>query len=429
MDVIKELYGIFYNHPVISVDTRNILPGSIFFGIRGPNFNGSDFAAEALEKGAVCAVVDDSVTSVNDKFFRVEDTLACLQELARHHRNNIEVLIFAITGSNGKTTTKELCNAVLGKKFKVISTAGNLNNHIGVPLTLLTLTKDTEIGIIEMGANHPGEIAALCDMALPDYGLITNIGKAHLEGFGSLEGVRKTKGELFEFLMNNHRTIFVNEMDPRVKSLLSAGYRHCVFYNSENCSGTLITHDPFLMLDIQISGHAFHLKTNLIGRYNMENILAAVAVGNFFGVSDEDIKLAIENYLPDNYRSQFIDSGRHKIVMDAYNANPSSMMLAIDNFLEMEGENKLLIIGQMLELGDVSPAEHRKIIEYLVSRHFDNVIFIGEHFIEAGKGFPFRYYRTVEDLIKEIDPPEFNSGLILIKGSRGNRLEKLLPLL
>jgi len=429
MDVIEDIYNVFSNHPVVSIDTRNIHPGSVFFGIRGPNFNGSDFADEALEKGAVCAVVDETNKSESSRLFRVNDTLLTLQKLARHHKNRLKTRIFAITGSNGKTTTKELCNAVLSQKFRTSSTAGNLNNHLGVPLTLLSLTEDTEIGIVEMGANHPGEIAALCDIALPDYGLITNIGKAHLEGFGSVEGVRKTKGELFEFLMNHHKTIFVNEKDLRVMSLVSHEYRHCVFYHNEFCDATLVSVDPFLKLDIQIAGHQFRLNTKLIGRYNMENILAAVAVGNHFGVSDENIKRAIEDYQPDNYRSQFIDSGRNKIVMDAYNANPSSMMLAIDNFLEMKGEKKLLIIGQMLELGDDSLTEHRKIIDYLENRQNAEAIFIGDYFAEAGKGSRFRCYRTVEDLIKDADPEKFHSRLMLIKGSRGNKLEKLLSIL
>jgi UDP-N-acetylmuramoyl-tripeptide--D-alanyl-D-alanine ligase len=429
MDVINDLYNAFCNYPTVSVDSRNIHPGSIFFGIRGPNFNGSDFADEALEKGAVYAVVEDSAVSDNVHFFRVKDTLATLQELARYHRNKIKAEIFAITGSNGKTTTKELCNAVLSRKFNVSSTTGNLNNHIGVPLTLLSLTKDTEIGIIEMGANHPGEIAALCDIALPDYGLVTNIGKAHLEGFGSIEGVRKTKGELFEFLMKNNKTIFVNENDLQVKSLLSIGYPNYVFYHNDFFNGTLISNDPFLNLKIQIANHKFQLKTNLIGSYNIENILAAAVAGNHFGVSDDDIRLAIEEYRPDNFRSQFIDSGRNKIVMDAYNANPSSMMLAIDNFLEMDGEKKLLIIGQMLELGDTSYTEHRKIIENLAARQFENVIYIGDHFIEAAKEMNITSYRTVEDFIAGLDPAKYHSNLIFIKGSRGNQLEKLLPLL
>jgi UDP-N-acetylmuramoyl-tripeptide--D-alanyl-D-alanine ligase len=429
MNMIKDLYQVFLKHPFVSTDTRKIQAGSIFFGIRGPNFNGSDFADEALEKGAVYAVVDSPVKSDNKRIFRVEDTLVTLQKLAQYHRATIKTRIFAITGSNGKTTTKELCHAVLNRKFKVSSTAGNLNNHIGVPLTLLALTHETEIGIVEMGANHPGEIAALCDIALPDYGLITNIGKAHLEGFGTIEGVKKTKGELFEFLMNQHNTLFVNENDPEVKSLLSREYTNCVSYNNKFCNGTLLSADPFLNLNVRIAGHEFFIKTRLIGKYNIENVLAAVAVGNHFGVTDENIKLAIEDYQPDNYRSQFIDSGRNIIVMDAYNANPSSMRLALDNFLEMKGEKKLMIIGQMLELGDNSPAEHQKIIDYLANRQSGDVIFIGDYFAEAARVSHFRYYRTVEDLIKEIDTDEFHSRLILIKGSRGNKLEKLLSFL
>ncbi len=429
MNLIDDLYGIFCNYPEVSIDTRQIQPGSIFFGIRGPNYNGSEFGAEALEKGAAYAVVDETVRSRDDRFIRVKDPLVTLQKLATHHRSNVKVEILAITGSNGKTTTKELCSAILSKKFNVSATEGNLNNHIGVPLTLLSLSGDTEIGIIEMGANHHGEIAALCNIARPDYGLITNIGRAHLEGFGSIEGVRKTKGELFEFLMKNQKTVFVNESDQQVKSLIASGYRDTVFYQNDFCSGTIVSLDPFLILDIRIGDRTFTVRTNLIGRYNVENILAAVTVGNYFGVSDETIKQAIEGYQPDNFRSQFIDSGRNKIVMDAYNANPSSMILAIDNFLEMAGEKKILIIGQMLELGKTSHAEHRKIIEYLHNRPHDDVIFIGDHFIEAGKGFRFRFYSSVDEFIHELIPSEIHSSLILIKGSRGNRLEKLLPLL
>jgi UDP-N-acetylmuramoyl-tripeptide--D-alanyl-D-alanine ligase len=401
----------------------------VFFGIRGPNFDGSDYAGEAIAKGAVYAIVDETHPSVHDRIIRVKDTLDTLQKLARYHRNNIKAEILAITGSNGKTTTKELCNAILGRKFNVLSTAGNLNNHIGVPLTLLALTDNTEIGIIEMGANHRGEIAALCDIALPDHGLITNIGRAHLEGFGSVEGVLKTKGELFEFLMKNQKTLFVNENDHLVKSLLPHGYRNSVFYHNSFCNATMVSGDPYLNLDIQIADHRFPVKTKLIGKYNVENILAAVAVGNFFGVPDKDIKQAIEEYQPENYRSQFIDSGRNKIVMDAYNANPSSMMSAIDNFFQMEGKKKMLIIGQMLELGDAAKNEHRKIIEYLKGKLYADVVLIGDHFVEAGKGYQFKYYKTVDDFIDELDPAEIHSRLILIKGSRGNRLEKLLSFL
>jgi UDP-N-acetylmuramoyl-tripeptide--D-alanyl-D-alanine ligase len=401
----------------------------MFFGIKGPNFNGSEFAAEALEKGAAYAIVDDSVKSDNKRFIRAKDTLIMLQKLAQYHRNNINAKIFAITGSNGKTTTKELCSTVLNRKYRVVSTTGNLNNHIGVPLTLLSFTNKTEIGIVEMGANHPGEIAALCKIAMPDYGLITNIGMAHLEGFGSIEGVRKAKGELFEFLMKNHKTIFVNENDPYVRLLVSNQYSNCVRYHNEFCKGTLISSNPFLYLKVQLANDEFILKTRLVGRYNIENILAAVAVGSHFGVSNENIRLAIEEYQPVNYRSQFIETGRNRIIMDAYNANPSSMIPAIENFLDMEGENKVLIIGQMLELGDVSSGEHQRIIDYLSARKCEKVFFIGDSFIEASKGQHFKCYRTVDELMNEIDPAAFRSNLIFIKGSRGNKLEKLLSVL
>jgi UDP-N-acetylmuramoyl-tripeptide--D-alanyl-D-alanine ligase len=429
MNTTKELYQIFCKHPAVFIDSRNIERGALFFGIKGPNFNGSEFAGDALEKGAAYAVVDDSAKSADKRFIRTKDTLAVLQKLACYHRKILGTRILAITGSNGKTTTKELCRAVLNRKFSVMSTAGNLNNHIGVPLTLLSLTKETEIGIVEMGANHPGEIAALCGIALPDYGLITNIGKAHLEGFGSIEGVRKAKGELFDFLMEHHRTIFVNENDPHVKSLVTNRYRDCVSYPDESFKGELISADPFIKLNIRVDGEEIILKTRLVGKYNMENILAAVAVGNYFGVPLEHIKTAIEEYQPDNYRSQFIDSGHNKIIMDAYNANPSSMIPAIDNFLEMEGERKILIIGQMLELGDDSLAEHRKVIDHLKSRQCRDVFLIGNSFAEADEGLQYNHFETVDTFMKEADPASFRSGLIFIKGSRGNQLEKLLPVL
>lgn len=429
MNTIKDLYQIFCKHPVVSIDSRNIQRGALFFGINGPNYNGSEFAGDALEKGAAYAVVDDSVKSADNRFLRAKDTLDVLQKLACYHRKILGTRILAITGSNGKTTTKELCRAVLNRKFRVISTAGNLNNHIGVPLTLLSLTKETEIGIVEMGANHPGEIATLCDIALPDYGLITNIGKAHLEGFGSIEGVRKAKGELFGFLMKHRRTIFVNENDPHVKYLVTSHYRNCVSYPDESFKGTLISADPFLKLNIRIADDEIILMTRLFGKYNMENILAAFAVGNYFGVPVEHIKTAIEEYQPDNYRSQFIDSDRNKIIMDAYNANPSSMIPAIENFLEMEGERKVFIIGQMLELGDDSLAEHRKVIDHLKSRQCQDVFLIGNSFAEADEGQQYRHFETVDKFMQEADPASFHSALIFIKGSRGNQLEKLLSVL
>ncbi len=429
MNTIKELHQIFCKHPVVTIDSRNIQQDALFFGIKGPNFNGSEFAGDALEKGAAYAVVDDSVKSTDKRFFRVKDTLAILQKLACYHRKILGTRILAVTGSNGKTTTKELCRAILSRKYRVISTAGNLNNHIGVPLTLLSLVKEAEIGIVEMGANHPGEIAALCDIALPDYGLITNIGKAHLEGFGSIEGVRKAKGELFGFLMKHQRTIFVNENDPHIKYLVTNRYRNCVSYPGESFKDTKISGDPFLKLDIRMAGDKVTLMTRLVGKYNMENILASVAVGNYFNVPVEDIKTAIEEYQPDNYRSQYIDSGRNKIVMDAYNANPSSMITAIENFLEMEGERKVFIIGQMLELGKDSLAEHRKIIDFFESKKCANVFLIGEAFLEMCKEQHLKCYRTVEEFMEEIDPASFRSNLIFIKGSRGNKLEKLLSVL
>lgn len=429
MPIIEELYKIFCSNPIITTDSRKVPYSSIFFAMKGDSFNGNDFAKDALEKGAAFAVVDKSANCDDDRFIIVDDTLIALQQLARLHRKVLGTKIIAITGTNGKTTTKELCKSILNKKYNVFATFGNLNNHIGVPLSLLTLTKNHDIGIIEMGANHQGEINELCNIAQPDYGLITNIGKAHLEGFGTIEGVAKAKSELFLYLQMKNKTMFVNRNNEYIKSFTPKDYIKSVTYNDEHCNGEVISANPFLQVKVRIAGFNFIVNTSLVGKYNIENVIASVVVGNYFNVPVNFIKEAIEEYTPDNFRSQLIDTGRNKIIMDAYNANPSSILTAIDNFLEMTGENKMLILGQMLELGEVSVYEHLNIINYLEERKIKNVFFIGDAFIEAADKPDYRFYKSVDDLLSTLKQGDILSKLILIKGSRGNRLERLMSVL
>ncbi len=429
MGPIEKIYSIFCENPIITIDSRKVPANSIFFAIQGTNFNGNDFATDALNKGASYAIVDESVKGVDKRFIKVDNTLQILQKLATYHRKKLGTKILAITGTNGKTTTKELCKSILSRKYNVLATLGNLNNHIGVPLTLLQLSKTTEIGIIEMGANHPGEISELCRIAQPDLGLITNIGKAHLEGFGDIDGVVKAKGELYAYLQQNNKTIFVNRGNNYTNSLLPENDKNGIAYNDTNYRAELISSNPFLSVDVKLSDKSFIINSKLIGKYNIENIIASAVVGNYFRVPVNQIKEAIEAYIPDNLRSQYIVTERNKIIMDAYNANPSSMQTAIDNFLELEGENKLMILGQMLELGDATEKEHRKIINYLEEKNFMNVVFIGKLFSTIKKDSPGRFYHSVDDLISKPEFTKIHSSMILIKGSRGNKLEELLTYL
>ncbi len=335
---IEELYKIYLQSRLVSTDSRKISPGSIFFALKGENFNGNQFALQAIEQGALAAIVDEEPEAPLAGIYLVDDVLTTLQNLAAFHRKQMGIPILAITGSNGKTTTKELCKAVLSKKFNVYATTGNLNNHIGVPLTLLAMNDHVELGIVEMGANHPGEIRNLCAIAWPDMGVITNVGKAHLEGFGSLEGVARAKGELFEHLRANHKTIFINDGNEYVRNLVPDSYTPVMHYNSESGPQVISKEsNPFLELDINVSNHNYLLRTNLLGGYNAENVLAAFCVGTHMGVTPEDIKDAIESYKPQNNRSQFIESGKNRLFMDAYNANPSSMVAAVDEFLHDRG--------------------------------------------------------------------------------------------
>jgi UDP-N-acetylmuramoyl-tripeptide--D-alanyl-D-alanine ligase len=360
----------------------------------------------------------------------VENVLATLQQLAAYHRLCSGIPVLAITGSNGKTTTRELCKAVLSRKFSVFATEGNLNNHIGVPLTLLSMDDSVGLGIVEMGANHQGEIACLCEIAKPDIGLITNIGKAHLEGFGSIRGVAKAKGELFNFLMQHGKTVMVNEGNSYVCGLVPADYPHIIWYNGKRGpEAKSIKSDPYVTLQTKLGHEMVDINTNLLGTYNAENILAAVCVGLHLGIDPKAIAGAIQNYKPQNNRSQLIDTGRNWIFMDAYNANPSSMTIAISEFLRLNGHRKLLILGEMLELGEFSRREHEHLVEELMKQGIQQVICIGKAFEQAALHAGYRYAETTGQLYEWLSENPVRDHFVFIKGSRGNRLERVIPLL
>jgi UDP-N-acetylmuramoyl-tripeptide--D-alanyl-D-alanine ligase len=427
---IEKLYDIYLENRLVSTDSRNIAAGSIFFALKGESFNGNRFAGQAIEQGASAAIVDEEFTAPHPRIFKVEHVLTTLQQLAAWHREKSGMTILAITGSNGKTTTKELCRAVLSKKFRVYATQGNLNNHIGVPLTLLAMGPQIQTGIVEMGANHPGEIRDLCRIANPDCGLITNVGKAHLEGFGSVEGVARAKGELFDHLIMHHHTIFMNDGNAYVRNLVPENYPRLIHYNSpKGWHAKDQISDPFLSLTISDGTDLASLKTNLLGGFNMENVLAACCVGIHFGVTLPAIQEAISEYTPRNNRSQFMDTGKNRLFMDAYNANPSSMRAAIDEFLLSDDKNKLLMLGEMRELGTSCREEHRALVDYLSERKVRQVMCIGKSFADAVTGTDFRYFESVEHVLTYLSVHPVSGYYILIKGSRANSLEKLLPVL
>ena len=424
---VPHLHQLFLDSSGASTDTRKIKPGSIFFALKGENFNANEFASEALGKGAAYAVVDEDLHQENDKFIRVENVLKALQELAAYHRNYLRLPILALTGSNGKTTTKELFNAVLSKKYRTVATVGNLNNHIGVPLTLLSMTKETEFGIVEMGANHQKEIGFLCNIASPDYGFITNFGKAHLEGFGSVEGVIKGKKELYDHLKAQQKLLFLNLDDPLQAQESKYGRTYC-FGSSREADLQLSYYREETYAGLEVEGNKF--CGQLTGSYNGTNMAAAYAVGKYFDVPVDHIIAALKTYSPQNNRSQIILKDNRRIILDAYNANPSSMAAALENLQSMEGAPKIAILGDMFELGTSASWEHEHLLEQYQKSNIDKIYAIGSNFHQTQiSSQKIKKFESFEEFRSWFQPSEFNAGIILIKGSRGMALERLMELI
>ena len=420
------IYEHFCKSYKVSTDSRQIEPASVFFALKGERFDGNDFALEVAEKGVASLVVADRPSLPDHpRIVKVKDSLQALQGLALFHRlqmRNLKVL--SITGTNGKTTTKELVSAVLSRKYKTIYTQGNYNNHIGVPLTLLRITPETEFAVVEMGANHPGEIKTLANIACPDYGIITNIGKAHLEGFGSFEGVIKTKNELYEHLKAEGKTAFVNSDNALLMDLAKDLNHHTYGTEKADCVVKPETCDPYL--SVTWTGRL--IQTHLVGSYNFENVAAAIAVGSYFGVDDNNIKDAIESYHPTNSRSQVIE-GRNHIIMDAYNANPTSMNASVRNFRNISGDNALLILGDMRELGEASEQEHKAILELLKTLEFHQAFLVGSCFSQYNDNPEYHTFPTVDDLVAYLEKHPIERQTILVKGSNSIHLEKVLPVI
>ncbi len=424
---IQALHKIFLKYPLVSTDSRNVKQNSIFFALKGVSFNGNKFAAKALAAGAKYAIIDELEYYIDERTILVNDVLAALQQLARYHRNQFAIPVVAITGTNGKTTTKELIAAVLKQKYSIIATEGNFNNHIGVPLTLLNINKHTQIAIIEMGANHIGEISLLCEIALPNAGMICNIGKAHLEGFGSFEGVVRAKSELYDYLKLNEGSIVCNADDELLVGLLKS-HVYKGYGADASClvSGEIVSADPRLKLKLKIEKEHIEVQTQLAGAYNLNNILAAVTFGHHFEVGVDKMRTALEEYTPNNNRSQIIQAGSNSIILDAYNANPSSMYAAILNFSQLTGDSKVLILGDMLELGEYADEEHLKIIRLIEELSFQRVVLVGPAFGKVNKNSSIQVFNKVELAVDYLQKADMQNSLILIKGSRGIKLEKTL---
>ncbi len=425
---IEKIHDFFLECSSISTDTRKIEKNSMFVALKGDNFDANTFAEEAIKKGASYVIIDNKNYFKNDaKMILVEDSLTTLQELASFHRKKLGIPIIALTGSNGKTTTKELINVVLSKKYKTTATIGNLNNHIGVPLTLLSMTKETEIGIVEMGANHQKEIGFLCSIALPDFGYITNFGKAHLEGFGGVEGVIKGKSELYDYLLSNNKTAFINYDDPIQKGKTIAIKRYGY---SEKLDVEVKVQDISANPMVKVKYDNIDFNSNLIGIYNANNIIAAITIGQYFKIENTDIKNAIEGYIPSNNRSQIIEKNSNHIILDAYNANPSSMSAAISNFIQLEAIKKNAVLGDMFELGDESLVEHKKIIDLLINEKSIITYFVGnDFFVNKVEANHLNFFKSFEDFSEKIKSLSIKDTTLLIKGSRGMALEKTLDLL
>lgn len=425
---IKEIYDCFLQTTGIATDNRKINLDNLFVALKGDNFNGNKFALSSLENGAKFVIIDEPEYKLDDRFILVENSLTTLQQLSNYHRNQLEITIIGLSGSNGKTTTKELINVVLSQKFNTKATIGNLNNHIGVPLTLLSFDKTTEIGIVEMGANHQKEIEMLCEICQPDFGYITNFGKAHLEGFGGTEGVIKGKSELYQFLSSKNKTAFVNT-DDDIQNEKTKNINSITFgvNNPENFLNiTSIETNPMVKIEFEHTT----IQSHLIGLYNANNINAAITIGKYFGVSNEKIKFGLENYIPNNNRSQLLEKNTNKIILDAYNANPSSMNAALTNFFQLEEKNKIAILGDMFELGIESSDEHQKLIEFCFHQEDINFYFIGKDFFNhRNTNSNMHFYETFETFQSEFSSQKKENSFFLIKGSRGMSLERTLDIL
>ena len=427
----EQLYQVYLKHPIVCTDTRKITDSCLFFGLKGDNFNGNQFALQAIESGAAFAIVDQPEYAINEQFILVPDVLESLQNLARLHRKHLKIPVIGITGSNGKTTSKELLNSVLSQKFKTFATEGNLNNHIGVPLSLLSVSNDCEIAIIEMGANHQKEIEFLSSISQPSHGMITNVGKAHLEGFGGLEGVKIGKGELFKYLSENNGIVFINNdnttlktmaQERKVKNIISYGQDDSNFLSVQ-----LKNTSPFLSVEWKVEGtNQYIAHSNLPGTYNFENIAAAICFGAFFKLSPEQINKGISDYKPVNYRSQILKTEKNTIICDYYNANPSSMIVALENLEDTEAKSKVLILGDMFELGVESAKEHQFILEKALSTTANRRILIGEEFYKLHSKNGAEFYKNTADVEKALQENPIEDSTVLLKGSRGMKLEILL---
>ena len=422
---IETIYKLFLVNGSVQTDTRKIKKGDLFFALKGPNFNGNEFALKALEIGAAYAIVDEVIEGTNDQIILVDDVLSTLQALAKYHREQLNIPFIAITGSNGKTTSKELICAVLSSHFKTYTTQGNLNNHIGVPLTILSVGIDAEMAVIEMGANHQKEIEGYCKYTLPTYGVITNCGKAHLEGFGGVEGVRKGKGELYDFIRNHDGSIFMYA-DYDYLNTMSIGIKNKIVYGQSEgmLQGSVFQNEPFLQVSITKGLSVDKINSQLVGDYNLPNILCAVSIGKYFEVPDEKIKTAIENYIPSNSRSQLIKKGSNEIILDAYNANPSSMKVAIENFARFKSNKKILLIGAMMELGDDSILEHELLVKLIQQFKWHAVVLVGGDFAKIEH--PYIYFFNSIEAKAWLDSQHYDNATLLIKGSRSFAMEKVI---
>ncbi|QIL42581.1 UDP-N-acetylmuramoyl-tripeptide--D-alanyl-D-alanine ligase [Pedobacter sp. HDW13] len=426
----EKLYDHYLKNPVISTDTRNITPGCIFFALKGDLFNANEFAHQAIEKGAAYAVIDEEKYAGNAKCLLVDDVLGALQDLACHHRQQLNIPVIGLTGSNGKTTSKELVNAVLAERYKTFATFGNLNNHIGVPLSILSIAADVQIAVIEMGANHQKEIELLCTIAKPTHGIITNVGMAHLDGFGGFEGVKKGKAELYAYLKANNGYTFINRNNPYLLEMsANAGLNKLIYYGTENgntIKGALKSSDPFI--EVAWTNHEAEssVKTNLTGSYNFENILAAICIGDFFDMNPEEINTGLANYQPKNNRSQLTKTEKNTVICDFYNANPSSMTAALNNIAVLSAAKKTAILGDMFELGPESPAQHQLIVSQAQESGLDQVIFIGKYFYAFKDEVNALFFETPSEAADYLQQNPIQDHLLLLKGSRGMKLENLL---